>query len=85
MNILMGENSEDCELQYKETKSRSRSDIASTLPKPEKRASNRHQLMSDSSMTISDSFDDKTSEGISTEDKFKESWLGKTGQERGTQ
>lgn len=83
MNILMGENSEDCELQYKETKSRSRSGIASTLPIPGKRASNRHQLMSDSSMRISDSFDDNTSEGISTELKFKESWLGNTDQERG--
>lgn len=59
----MGENSEDCELQYKETKCHSRSDIASTLPIPGKRASNRYQLMSDSSMTISDSLDDKTSEG----------------------
>lgn len=81
----MEENSEDCELQYTDTKSRSRSDNASTLPRPGNGASNRGQLMSDSSMVNSDSFEDQTSERVSIELKFKEAWLGKTDQERGTE
>ena len=84
MNIVMEEKSENCKLQYKNTKSRSHSDIASRLPRPGKRDSIIHQLMSNSSMFISGSFDDQTG-GVSTEVKFKESWSGERDQERLTE
>jgi hypothetical protein len=85
MNILMEENSEDCQLQNTDAKSRSWSYSASTLHRPGKRAPTRHQSMSDLSSVISHSFEGQTKDEVSIEYQSKKLPFGKTGKDMRTE
>jgi rubrerythrin len=72
MNILMVENSEDCELQMKHIKSRSRLYNTAALPRIGKRAQTTNRLMSDLSSVISNPIDHQIKKKVSLENESNE-------------